>query len=75
MFLSVDVNQGQNESREFSTGRSGVVVWKHGNGAVVMDGYEVSPNIVAFNKRNVANFHPLSLSTPIQSFLSDRQLL
>ena len=80
LLLSVDVIRGQNESGEFSVGKRALLfgnmeIHEHRNGAVIMDGRQVSPNTVAFNKRNVAPFRPFPLSTPIQSFLSDRQLL
>ena len=54
MLVSVDVIQGQNESREVSIRRRALLfgsmeVHKYRDGAVVMDGCKVSPNIVAFD--------------------------
>jgi hypothetical protein len=54
MLFSVDVIQGQNESREFSIPRRGLLFrniegHEYGGGAVIIDGCGVSPNIVAFS--------------------------
>jgi len=54
MLLSVDDIQGQNESREFSIRRRVLLFGnmeghEYGDGAVIMDGCEVSPNTVASN--------------------------
>jgi hypothetical protein len=54
MLFSADVNQGQNESREFSIRRRALLFGnmeghEYGDCAVIMDGCEVSPYIVAFS--------------------------
>jgi hypothetical protein len=54
MVVSFDIIQGQNENNYFSI-RSRTLVFgnmerqEYGDGAVIMDGCEVSPNIVTFS--------------------------